>query len=63
MLHLTESEVRSLLDMPAVLDVVEEAFRQLAAGEAHNIPRQRARAPGVILHTMSAGAGFLGLVG
>ena len=62
-LHLTESEVRSLLDMPSVLDAVEEAFRQLAAGEAHNIPRQRARAPGVILHTMSAGAGFLGLVG
>ncbi len=62
-LFLSEDDVRNLLDMETCLDVVEEAFRQLAAGCATNAPRMRARAPGVFLHTMSAAAEYLGLVG
>ena len=62
-LYLTESEVAELLDMRIVLDVVEEAFRQLAVGEAHNVPRVRAMGPGIVLHSMSAAANYLGLVG
>ena len=62
-LYLTEAEVRSLLDIRTTIDLVQEAFRQLAAGEAMNVPRQRATAPGVVLHTMSAAATYLGVVG
>ena len=62
-LHLSEADVERLLDMPTTIDVVEEAFRQLAAGNAHNVPRQRAHAKGIVLHSMSAAADYLGLVG
>ncbi len=41
MLYLTESDIGELLDMPLAIGLVEEAFRQLAAGAAHNVPRQR----------------------
>lgn len=62
-LFLTESEVDRLLDMPAVIQVVENAFRALALGEAENVPRRRCKTSGAILHTMSAAAHYLGLVG
>jgi alanine dehydrogenase len=62
-LFLTESDVHQLLDMPLVIDVMHEAFRQMAAGKADNVPRVRAKAPGVVLHSMSAAAEYLGLVG
>lgn len=62
-LYLTEADVAQLLDMPTALDLVREAFAQLAAGQAENVPRQRAAAPGVVLHTMSAAAGWLRVVG
>ena len=62
-LYLTEDEVRDLMDMPASIQVVEEAFRQIGRGAVRNVPRARASAPGVVLHTMSAAAEYLGLVG
>src|SRR5260370_37547087 len=62
-LYLTESDVRELLDMEIAIDVVEEAFRQLASGGAMNVPRARAHAEGIYLHTMSAGAQYLGCAG
>lgn len=62
-LYLTEADVEQLLDIELAIEVCEEAFRRLAAGEAHNIPRERAQAPGIILHSMSAAAAYLGLVG
>jgi len=62
-LFLTEDEVRRLVDVRAAVDAVEEAFRQLASGGAVNVPRFRAVAPGVVLHTMNAAAPYLGLVG
>jgi ornithine cyclodeaminase/alanine dehydrogenase len=61
--YLTERDVHRLLDMRTSIDVVEEAFRQLANDKASNVPRVRAKAPGVVLHTMSAAAEYLGLVG
>jgi len=63
LLYLTEDDVAGLLDMRTAIDAVEEAFRRLAAGEAMNVPRVRATAPGIVLHSMSAAAGYLGLVG
>lgn len=62
-LYLTEKDVGRLLDMRSAIDAVEEAFRNLAAGEASNVPRQRAQSPGIVLHTMSATAPWLGLAG
>lgn len=62
-LYLTEDDVRELLDMEIAIEVVEEAFRRLADGTAMNVPRARARAPGITLHTMSAAAEYLGMVG
>ena len=62
-IFLTEDDVRELMDMETSIEVVEEAFRQFAAGEAKNVPRARAAADGILLHTMSASADYLGLVG
>ena len=62
-LYLTEADVTRLLGMRQAIEVVEEAFRRLGSGEAENVPRVRARATGIVLHTMSAAAGYLGLVG
>jgi alanine dehydrogenase len=62
-LYFTEDDVAELLDMEIAIEVIEEAFRQLANETAMNVPRSRARAPGIGLHTMSAAAEYLGLVG
>ena len=62
-LYLTEADVNQLLDMSLAIEVVEEAFRQLADGKADNVPRVRAKGRGIVLHTMSAAADYLGLVG
>jgi alanine dehydrogenase len=62
-LYFTEDDVSELLDMEIAIDVIEETFRQLADGAAANVPRARARASGIVLHTMSAAAEYLGMVG
>jgi alanine dehydrogenase len=62
-LYLSEQDVERLVELPTAIAVVEEAFRQMAAGRAMNVPRVRARASGIVLHTMSAAAEYLGLVG
>lgn len=62
-IYLTEADVARLLDMRLAIDAVEEAFRRRAAGEGSNVPRQRAQSPGIVLHTMSATAPWLGLAG
>ena len=62
-LYLTEDDVEQLLDMRTAIEVVEEMFRQLADGKAMNVPRVRAKAPGIVLHSMCAAAEYLGLVG
>jgi ornithine cyclodeaminase/alanine dehydrogenase-like protein (mu-crystallin family) len=62
-LYLSETDVDRLIDIHAAIEVCEEAFRRWAAGEADNVPRARAAAPGIVLHSMSAAAAYLGLVG
>jgi ornithine cyclodeaminase/alanine dehydrogenase-like protein (mu-crystallin family) len=62
-LYLTEEDVTELMDMEMCIDILEEAFQQLAAGKAVNVPRVRVQAPGACLHTMSASAEYLGLIG
>ena len=62
-IYLTEGDVQQLLDMNVAIETVEEAFRQMAAGRADNQPRRRVRARGIVLHSMSAAAEYLGRVG
>lgn len=62
-LYLAEQDVAGLISMPLAIEVMEEAFRQLAAGQASNVPRVRAQGKGIILHSMCAAADYLGLVG
>lgn len=62
-LYLTEEDVCELVDMKVAIDVAEAAFRHWASGDASNIPRSRVRADGVMLHSMSAAAEYLGVVG
>ncbi len=62
-IYLTEVDVQQLADMPLALDAVREAFRQLGSGGADNVPRVRAKAPGIVLHSLSATASYLGFVG
>lgn len=62
-IYLREDDVRDLLDVETAIEVLEAAFRGLAEEKAVNVPRTRARAPGITLHTMSAAAEYLGFVG
>jgi alanine dehydrogenase len=57
-LFLTEEAVDQLLDMPAAIEAVEEAFRELGSGRATNRPRRRLAVPG----TRGAGGGLLHLM-
>jgi len=61
-IYLREDDVRELLDVETAIEAVEVAFRNLADEKAVNIPRSRARAPGIALHVMSAAAEYLGFV-
>jgi len=62
-IYLTEDDVRELLDVETAIEAVEGAFRALAEEKAVNVPRSRARSPGITLHVMSAAAEYLGFVG
>lgn len=62
-ISLTEDDVARLLDMPTAIGAVTEVFRHWANGRAENQPRRRVSASGVMLHTMSAADGDLGLAG
>lgn len=62
-LYLTESDVERLLDIRTAVHVVEQAFGKLAEGEAQNVVRARVRSPGIVLHTMSAAAAYINVVG
>src|SRR6266566_3197779 len=62
-LLLSEDDVRQLLTMDDALEAVEEGLRRLALDEAVNVPRARAQTDHVMLHTLSAAAKSLGVVG
>src|SRR5262245_42572765 len=53
-LYLKEEEVERLVSAPEVIDILDTAFRDQAAGRAWNNPRHRLRLPGATLHMMAA---------
>lgn len=55
-LYLSEENVLAILTMPKAVELVEQAFRQLADGTAINQPRRRVVLPtGSVLNYMAAG--------
>jgi ornithine cyclodeaminase/alanine dehydrogenase-like protein (mu-crystallin family) len=62
-LMLSEEDVRQLLTMDMALDAVREVLRKMALDEAHNVPRARVQTDHAMLHTMSAAARTLGILG
>jgi alanine dehydrogenase len=60
-LYLKESDIEQLVSVPEVIDALDGAFRDQAAGKAWTNPRNRLRLPGITLHMM-AGAipGYFG---
>lgn len=58
MLYFTESDIRVMLSMAEAIQLMQQAFERLAAGEAVNQPRRRLILPtGSVLHYMAAGDG------
>ncbi len=51
---LTEAEVGRLLSVREAMAILEDAFREAAAGRGPAQPRRRVVAPAAVLHTMSA---------
>jgi ornithine cyclodeaminase/alanine dehydrogenase-like protein (mu-crystallin family) len=62
-LLLNEAEVRDLLTMDMAMEAVEDGLRKMALDEAQNVPRARSQTDHVMLHTMSAAAKTLGVLG
>ena len=60
-LFLKEEDIAQLVTVPETIDLLEQVFRDQAAGTAINNPRNRLRMPGATLHFM-AGAipGYFG---
>ena len=60
-LYIKEEDVERLVSVPEVIDLLDTAFRDQAAGRAWTNPRNRLRLPGATLHMM-AGAipGYFG---
>jgi ornithine cyclodeaminase len=52
--HFDDQRIASLLDYPGVVAILDEAFRDLAAGQAHIHPRQRTDGAGLRLSSMGA---------
>src|SRR6516162_8824802 len=62
-LLLSEDDVRRVLTMETALEAVEQALRKMALDEAQNVPRARVQTDHAMLHTMSAAAKSLGVMG
>ncbi len=62
-LLLSENDVRQVLTMDVALEAVEQALRKMALDEAQNVPRARVQTDHAMLHTMSAAAKSLGVMG
>lgn len=62
-LYLTEEEVRQVLTMEMALEGVESAHRDLALGQAVDIPRARSRLPQTVLHILQGALPAQGVLG
>lgn len=61
--YIKGAEAEQLLDMPQAIALIEQAFRDLADGQAIDSPRRRSRMPGKTVHIMQALAPRIGVAG
>ncbi len=61
--YVRENDVERILAMPTAIELAERAFRDRAAGEAFDTPRQRTRQPGGHLHVLQGAAPRLNVIG
>lgn len=61
--YIKEAEVRQILVMSEVVEIVARAFRDRAAGKAFDVPRRRTLQPGGHLHVLQAAAPEINLIG
>ena len=62
-LFLNETDVSRLLTMPLAIEAVEVAHRELALGQAVDVPRQRTRLPQSALHILQGALPGLDAIG
>ncbi len=62
-LFLSESDVKKLLTVEMALEGVESAHRDLALGQALDIPRARTRLPQTVLHILQGALPAQGVIG
>ena len=62
-LYLTERDVAALIDADTAVEVVEECFRRMAAGDVDIAPRRRLRLPEGALADMAAADTGIGVAG
>jgi alanine dehydrogenase len=61
--YLTDDDVKQLISMPQVLDLVERAWKDRSLGQASDIPRARAQVKEGMLNMLMATAPSLGFIG
>lgn len=61
--YIKGAEAAQLLDMPQAIALIEQAFRDLADGQAIDSPRRRSRLAGKTVHIMQALAPRIGVAG
>lgn len=62
-LFLSEKDVQQVLTMPMAIEAVESAHRDLALGQAVDIPRARSRLPQTVLHILQGALPAQGVLG
>ena len=62
-IYLNEDEVDRLIDMPMVLDAVEQVMAAHGRGETIDFPRQRVRLPATMMHLLQGGVPAVNLSG
>ncbi len=62
-IYLSDTDVRSVIQMPDIFGVVEQAFKDHGLGLASNLHRQRARVPKGVYRVMSGAMPGIGAMG
>lgn len=61
--YLTDGDVKQLISMPQVLELMESAWKARSLGQASDVPRTRAQVPKGMLNMLMATAPALGFIG
>jgi len=62
-IYLSDNDVKTVIQMPDIFNVVEQAFKDHGLGLASNLHRQRARVPKGVYRVMSGAMPGIGAMG